>query len=161
MEQKICQCCAMPIDESTFGTEADGSKNQDYCLYCYKNGHFTKDCTMDEMIELNLKYLDEFNKDSEVKYTIDEARATMKEFFPQLLGNEKALLEVNHPYAYRLGEDIYLTGYDVTKDNESEYCILQVVKQPWKYIIVAGILMMLAGAILLFINGPKTDDKLG
>ena len=58
----------MPIDESTFGTEADGSKNQDYCLYCYKNGHFTKDCTMDEMIELNLKYLDEFNKDSEVKY---------------------------------------------------------------------------------------------
>ena len=68
----------MPIDESTFGTEADGSKNQDYCLY------FTKDCTMDEMIELNLKYLDEFNKDSEVKYTIDEARATMKEFFPQL-----------------------------------------------------------------------------
>ena len=41
MEQKICQCCAMPIDESTFGTEADGSKNQDYCLYCYKNGHFT------------------------------------------------------------------------------------------------------------------------
>ena len=28
------------------------------------------------------------------------------------LWNEKALLEVNHPYAYRLGEDIYLTGYD-------------------------------------------------
>ena len=54
MEQKICQCCAMPIDESTFGTEADGSKNQDYCLYCYKNGHFTKNCTMDEMIEFYL-----------------------------------------------------------------------------------------------------------
>ena len=76
MEQKICQCCAMPIDETTFGTEADGSKNAD--------GHFTKECTMDEMIELNLNYLEEFNKDSEVKYTIEEARATMKEFFPQL-----------------------------------------------------------------------------
>ena len=44
----------------------------------------TKECTMDEMIELNLNYLEEFNKDSEVKYTIEEARATMKEFFPQL-----------------------------------------------------------------------------
>ncbi|CDA86548.1 uncharacterized protein BN772_00315 [Bacteroides sp. CAG:754] len=77
------------------------------------------------------------------------------------LGNEKALLEVNHPYAYRLGEDVYLTGYDVTKGNDSEYCILQVVKQPWKYAIVAGILMMLAGAILLFINGAKKYDKLG
>lgn len=36
---------------------------------------------MDEMIEFNLKYLDEFNKDSEVKYTIDEARATIKNSF--------------------------------------------------------------------------------
>ena len=80
MEQKICQCCAMPIDETTFGTEADGSKNEEYCQYCYADGHFTKECTMDEMIELNLNYL----KDSEVKYTIEEARATMKEFFPQL-----------------------------------------------------------------------------
>ena len=84
MEQKICQCCAMPIDETTFGTEADGSKNEEYCQYCYADGHFTKECTMDEMIELNLNYLEEFNKDSEVKYTIEEARATMKEFFPQL-----------------------------------------------------------------------------
>lgn len=72
------------------------------------------------------------------------------------IGNEKALLEVNHPYAYRLGEDVYLTGYDVAKGNESNYCILQVVKQPWKYVVVAGILMMLAGAILLFINGPRS-----
>lgn len=71
------------------------------------------------------------------------------------LGNETALLEVNHPYAYRFGEDVYLTGYDVTKGNESNYCILQIVKQPWKYVMVAGILMMLAGAVLLFINGTK------
>lgn len=84
MEQKICQCCAMPIDESTFGTEANGNKNEEYCLYCYKDGQFTSDCTMDEMIEHNLNYLDEFNKDSEVKYNKNEARAMMKEFFPQL-----------------------------------------------------------------------------
>lgn len=71
------------------------------------------------------------------------------------MGKEHALLEVNHPYSYRLGEDIYLTGYDVAKGNGSNYCILQVVKQPWKYVMVAGILMMLAGAILLFIHGPR------
>ena len=71
MEQKICQSCGMPIDDSTFGKEADGSKNQDYCHYCYAD-------------ELNLNYLDEFNKDSEVKYTVEEARKTMKEYFPQL-----------------------------------------------------------------------------
>lgn len=70
------------------------------------------------------------------------------------LGDETALLEVNHPHAYSFGEDVYLTGYDVAKGNESQYCILQVVKQPWKYATVTGILMMLAGAVLLFINGP-------
>lgn len=34
---------------------------------------------------------------------------------PHYLDYEIALLEVNHPYAYRLGEDVYLIGYDVTK----------------------------------------------
>ena len=78
------------------------------------------------------------------------------------LGKEKVLLEVNHPYSYRWGEDVYLTGYDVARGNESFYCILQVVKQPWKYITVTGILMMLAGAVLLFIKGPEKEyDKLG
>lgn len=71
------------------------------------------------------------------------------------LGNEETVLEVNHPYSYRLGEDVYLTGYDVAGGNDSKYCILQVVVQPWKYVMVAGILMMLAGAVLLFINGPR------
>lgn len=71
------------------------------------------------------------------------------------LGDEEAILEVNHPYSYRLGEDVYLTGYDMASGNNSNYCILQVVLQPWKYVTVAGILMMLAGAVLLFINGPR------
>lgn len=70
-------------------------------------------------------------------------------------GNEPVVLEVNRPYSYRWGEDIYLTGYDTKGSHTFTYCILQIVRQPWKYIIVVGIYMMLTGAILLFINGPK------
>ena len=86
MEEKYCQSCGMPMGNTGefYGTNADGSKNTEYCSYCFDSGKFTGEMTMDEMIELNLNYLEEFNKDSEVKYTIDEARATMKEFFPQL-----------------------------------------------------------------------------
>lgn len=84
MEAKFCQSCGMPIDASTFGTETNGSKNEEYCHYCYANGSFTNDCTMDEMIEHNLNFLEEFNKDSEVKFTVEEARASMQEFFPLL-----------------------------------------------------------------------------
>ncbi|MBB4042742.1 zinc ribbon domain-containing protein [Bacteroides reticulotermitis] len=84
MKQKNCQSCAMPIDSSTFGKEADGSLNEDYCHYCYANGRFTLECTMDEMILHNVEYLDEFNKDSEIKYTREEAIEAMRKFFPQL-----------------------------------------------------------------------------
>lgn len=84
MEHKFCQSCGMPIDDSTFGKEANGSNNEEYCHFCYADGKFINDCTMDEMIEHNLNYLNEFNKDSEVKYSVEEARAAMKEYFPQL-----------------------------------------------------------------------------
>ena len=39
---------------------------------------------MDEMIDVCLEHLDEFNKDSEKKVTADEAKTMMKEYFPTL-----------------------------------------------------------------------------
>lgn len=75
------------------------------------------------------------------------------------LGEKEATLEVNHPYSYRWGEDVYLTGYDIKRGGDTDYCILQVVRQPWKYVTVAGILMMLAGAVLLFVNGSKRVEE--
>lgn len=54
MENKqICQSCSMPVDNIALaGTEAEGSPNQEYCIYCYKNGAFTKpDLTLHEMAE--------------------------------------------------------------------------------------------------------------
>ena len=33
---KFCQSCGMPLTEEVLGTNADGSKNEDYCMYCYK-----------------------------------------------------------------------------------------------------------------------------
>lgn len=52
-QQLICQSCSMPITQkSQFGTEADGSLNEDYCIYCYKDGAYTKpQATLQEMIE--------------------------------------------------------------------------------------------------------------
>ena len=50
MEQRFCQSCGMPLTEDVLGTNADGSKNEDYCMYCYRDGKFLQDCTMEEMI---------------------------------------------------------------------------------------------------------------
>jgi hypothetical protein len=38
----FCQSCGMPMDKpEDFGTEASGSRNSEYCHYCYEKGAFT------------------------------------------------------------------------------------------------------------------------
>lgn len=41
MKPLICQCCGLPFSEKIRGTNADHSKNNDYCIACYRNGEFT------------------------------------------------------------------------------------------------------------------------
>lgn len=73
-----------------------------------------------------------------------------------MIGGEPVTLKVNHPYSISFAEDLYLTGYDADLGIDPRYCIVQIVREPWKYGAVAGILMMLAGAFLLFAGGPKS-----
>lgn len=84
MEQQFCQSCGMPLTEEHYSKNADGSVNMEYCAYCYKDGTFSENITMDQMIEHCLEYIDDFNKDSETKMTKEEAREQMKQFFPML-----------------------------------------------------------------------------
>ena len=56
---------------------------------------------------------------------------------------------VNDPYSVRVGEDLYLAS--VSEDS----CVLQIVREPWRYFTLTGIILMLCGAFLLFINGPR------
>ncbi|WP_040213428.1 zinc ribbon domain-containing protein [Clostridium polynesiense] len=48
----LCQSCSMPMEDVTLrGTNNDGSSSEDYCVYCYKDGEFLEDVTMQEMME--------------------------------------------------------------------------------------------------------------
>lgn len=81
----FCQSCGMPMHtHDLFGTNVDDTPNTDYCIYCYQNGLFVQDCTMEEMIEHCLKYLDEYNGASNTKYSKEEAIAEMRKHFPKL-----------------------------------------------------------------------------
>lgn len=83
-EMKFCQSCGMPLNEENRGTNADGSKNDDYCMYCYQNGKFTNDCTMDEMIEFCAQFVDEVNKNMPKPMTKDEYKDMMRQYFPMM-----------------------------------------------------------------------------
>lgn len=68
------------------------------------------------------------------------------------IDEKEAELRVNHPYSIGIGKDLYLAGYNASSQGT---CILQIVYEPWRYCALAGIILMLAGAVLLFIGGPK------
>ena len=57
-------------------------------------------------------------------------------------------LAVNHPHKVAFDEHIYLTSFD--NHAEDMRCIVQIVRQPWRGVMVTGILMLIVGALLLF-----------
>ena len=75
-----------------------------------------------------------------------------------LVDGEKACVRVNHPYSRSLAEDVYLTGFEYAESQSAVSCVVQVVREPWKYPAMAGIIMMLAGAFMLFLKGPKSKS---
>lgn len=79
MENRICQSCSMPIeDENQLGTNMDGSKNNDYCVYCYKEGKFVDDVDLDEYIEMNVAFAEQADM------TKEQMREHCKKVFPTL-----------------------------------------------------------------------------
>jgi hypothetical protein len=76
-----CQSCAMPLSKpEKFGTNADGSKNGDYCHFCFQNGTFTDpDITMEQMISKVASLLTKFRGIPE-----HQARERAQTFIPKL-----------------------------------------------------------------------------
>ena len=84
MEQKFCQSCVMPMTNEIPGTNADDSRNEDYCIYCYKDGKFAQDMTMEQMIDHCAQFTDEINRQSGQNLTQEQAKDMMRQFFPHL-----------------------------------------------------------------------------
>ncbi len=80
-DMKFCQSCGMPLGPDTpHGTESDGSPSADYCSYCYKDGKFAGEMTMEEMIDFCAPMMAQGNPGM----TQDQAKAQMRQFFPML-----------------------------------------------------------------------------
>ena len=61
MKRQECQSCGMPlVKQGDFGTNADGSTNNEFCVFCFADGKYTDpDITMDEMLKIGLKGISE------------------------------------------------------------------------------------------------------
>jgi len=74
----VCQSCAMKLtDINEMGTGKDDGVDQDYCVHCFKNGKFTAN-TIEEAVEGNLPFLNEFNAENDTNFTEAQARDVLR-----------------------------------------------------------------------------------
>lgn len=75
--QLICQCCGMPLDDSSISKELDGTFNEEYCKWCYTEGKFTYD-NMDDLINFCADHMADEN------WTPEQVREYMAAMLPKL-----------------------------------------------------------------------------
>ena len=78
--------------------------------------------------------------------------------FTEAGNRKKANIEVNKPLSI---EDwiIYQYSYDEKMGKYSKTSVFELVRDPWLPVVYTGIFMLLAGALFLFIAGPKKNRK--
>lgn len=75
--QLICQCCGMPLDDSTISKETDGEFNEDYCKWCYTDGEF-KYKSVEQLIDFCTEHM------ASDSWPAEQVRAHMEAFVPNL-----------------------------------------------------------------------------
>ena len=75
--QLICQCCGMPLDDSTTSRDTDGSFNEDYCKWCYTDGKFVY-TNLEQLVDFLVEHF------SSEQFPPEQARAYYEANLPKL-----------------------------------------------------------------------------
>ena len=73
----ICQCCGMPLDDSSISKEPNGEFNEEYCKWCYTDGKFVY-TSLSELTEFLVGHM------SSEQFPPEQARAYFEENLPKL-----------------------------------------------------------------------------
>jgi hypothetical protein len=120
MENKqFCQRCGMPMEKpEDFGTNADGSKNEDYCCYCYDKGaFFYPEATMEQVIESCLPHVV-----PDVWADEATAKAAMSEHFPTLKCWKKTGMIISFKLKDGVSPEDFLAASDKIQENYLSKC---------------------------------------
>ncbi len=73
----ICQCCGMPLDDTSISKETDGTFNEEYCKWCYSDGKY---------VYTHLKQLTDFLVEhmSNEDFPPEQARTYFEKQLPKL-----------------------------------------------------------------------------
>ena len=75
--QLICQCCGMPLDDTSLSREPDGTFNESYCKWCYTDGRFVY-TDLAQLTDFLVAHMSNEN------WPPEQARAYFESHLPQL-----------------------------------------------------------------------------
>lgn len=114
---------------------------------------------LDIAIELHDFIMEEFPMQPGAKMRVPKRFASDVTVHAKTGEQVQAVIEVNKPLKVS-GWKIYQYDYDSEAGVESQISIFEMVRDPWQPFVLAGILMMLAGALCLFLfMAPKAGKK--
>lgn len=73
----FCQCCGMPLDDSSISKELDGTFNEEYCKWCYTDGKFVY-TSLEELTDFLVEHMSNEN------WPPEQARAFFEAQLPEL-----------------------------------------------------------------------------
>ena len=73
----ICQCCGMPLDDSSISKETDGLFNEEYCKWCYNDGKYVY-TSLEELTDFLVEHMSNEN------WPPEQARAFFEDQLPRL-----------------------------------------------------------------------------
>ena len=73
----ICQCCGMPLDDSSISKEPNGEFNEDYCKWCYTDGKFVY-TSLEQLTDFLVEHM------SNEQFPPEQARAYFEASLPKL-----------------------------------------------------------------------------
>ena len=73
----ICQCCGMPLDDTTISREPGGAFNEDYCKWCYTDGKFAYS-SVEELLAFLVPHM------SNDAWPPEQVRAYLADMLPKL-----------------------------------------------------------------------------
>ena len=111
----ICQCCGMPLEDSNISKEPDGFFNEEYCKWCYANGHFCY-TSLEELTNFLVNHMANEN------WPADVARTYFEEALPKLnywkkyaeLGGDERFEEFKHQLIKEFN-DLHIEGMPEVK----------------------------------------------
>ena len=110
-EKRYCQSCGMPLGVTEYGTNSDGTLNQEFCSCCLKSGKYLFDFSMEYLIYLWGLFPDSYNEIADTNHISEELRDILSNRLPKLKRWKQKINTVHTHYGLIINVQEYINRH--------------------------------------------------